>query len=81
MQKMEKEALKVIHTLQYHVLKSFRCNLFQKKRYRNKGNLQLQGKGKNHLPYFFYFNFVFTKLKITNMEHNELPFVLLVFGI
>ena len=47
----------------------------------DKGNLQLQGKGKNYMPYFFYSNFVFSKLKVTNMAHNELPFVLLVFGI
>ena len=46
----------------------------------DKGNLQLQGKGKNYLPYFFYSNFVFSKLKVTNMAHIELPFVLLVFG-
>ena len=30
--------------------------------------------------FFFYSNFVFSKLKVTNMTHTELPFVLLVFG-
>ena len=46
----------------------------------DKGNFQLQGKGKNYLPIFFSSNFVFNKFKITNMAHNELSFVLPVFG-
>ena len=46
----------------------------------DKGNLQLQGKGKNYLSIFFSSNFVFNKLKITNMAHNELSFILPVFG-
>ena len=29
---------------------------------------------------FFYSNFVFSKLKVANMAHNELPFILPVFG-
>ena len=29
---------------------------------------------------FSYYNFVFSKLKVTNMAHNELPSVILVFG-
>ena len=53
---------------------------FLKKRYFDKGSLQLQGKGKNYLSRFFFSNFVFRKLKATNMAHNELLFVLLVFG-
>ena len=80
--KKEKKTLKVIHTLQYHVLNSFWSNPFRKKDIGiiDKGNLQLQGKGKNYLSNFFYSNFVFSKLKVTNIAHNEPPFVIVVFG-
>ena len=42
--------------------------------------MRLQAKAKIMCLIFSYCNFVFSKLKVTNMAHNELPFVILVFG-
>ena len=77
MQKKERKSSFEGYALQYDVLDSFWCNFFPEKIYFDKGSLQLQGEGKNYLSKVF---FRFSKLKVTNMAHNELLFVLLVFG-
>ena len=69
----EKVALKVMHC-SITSSTQFLVQLFSKKTYFDKRSLQLQGEGKNYLSKVFYSNFV------TNMAHNELLFVLLVFG-
>ena len=42
--------------------------------------MQLQGEDKDYLSKVSYSNFVFSKLKVTIMAHNEILFVLLLFG-
>ena len=67
------------YTLEYHVLESFWCNLFWKKDILIKQVCNFRVKAKI-ICLGFFSNFVFSKLKGTNMAHNELLFVWLVFG-
>ena len=78
-QKREIKGIIENYTLEYHVLESFWCNLFWKKDILIKQVCNFKAKAKI-ICLDFFSNFVFSKLKGTNMAHNDLLFVWLVFG-